>query len=125
MTGLSNSRYFKSPAVLPAIAWLGMALVVSAALIGSRAASAEPDDHHGLPVAALPGYHVDLFARGTSAFSNPDAIAVANGHVFVAFANQTAKDGSDHRSSSIVDYTREGTVAHVYNLEGHCDGMRL
>src|ERR1700730_15303479 len=124
MTGPLSSRCFRSRA-LPALALLAMPLLVSAAVIGSQAAVAEPDDHHGLPVAALPGYHVDLFARGTSAYSNPDAIAVANGHVFVAFANKTAKDGSDHKSSTIVDYTREGKVAHVYNIQGHNDGMRL
>jgi hypothetical protein len=90
MTGLLSSRCFRSRA-LPALALLAMALLVSAAVIGSQAAAAEPDDHHGLPVAALPGYHVDLFARGTSAFTNPDAIAVANGHLFVGFGTTPPK----------------------------------
>lgn len=45
------------------------------------------------PVVALPGYHVSLFASGTSDYSHPDSVAVDNGHVFIDYQNITSKTG--------------------------------
>jgi hypothetical protein len=51
---------------------------------------------------------------------------VADGqHVFIGYQNVTAKDGSDHKSSTIVEYTLEGKVVRTFSVPGHCDGLRI
>src|ERR1700730_8391118 len=105
---------------------MGAALVLAlVVLLGSRAVASAESEQQALPVVALPGYHVSVFARGTTTYFNPDGITVANGHVFVAYQNQTAKDGSDHKSSTIVDYDSEGKVVRTISIVGHCDGLRF
>src|ERR1700716_179659 len=107
---------------LPVGAAVVLALLV---MLGSRAVVSAESEQQALPVVALPGYHVSVFARGTSAYFNPDGITIAGGHVFVAYQNQTAKDGTDHKSSTIVDYDSEGKVVRTISIEGHCDGLRF
>ncbi|MDQ6824058.1 MAG: hypothetical protein M3007_01180 [Candidatus Eremiobacteraeota bacterium] len=83
--------------------------------------------HSNTRIAALGqlSYAVNVFARGTSSYFNPDAIAVDGHFVYVAYQNNTAKNGSDGRSSTVVQYRRNGQVEHIYSIVGHCDGMRL
>jgi hypothetical protein len=98
------------------------ALVLSlVALMGSAQAQA------AIPVSvvASASYTVDVFAKGTASYLNPDSVDVADGFVFIGYQNITAKDGTDHKSSTIVQYTLDGKVVHTFSVPGHCDGMRF
>jgi hypothetical protein len=98
----------------------------------SPAASAGPASSAGslpagppLPI-AVAGYTVRLFAAGTKDFSNPDSIVIAPGHVYVDYQNVTAKDGTDGKSSTILDYSPAGIAAPVgFSIVGHSDGLRI
>lgn len=75
--------------------------------------------------AHLERYDLKVFARGTSTYFKPDAITVDGQSVYIAYQNSTAKDGSDHKFSTIVKYSGEGEVEQIYYVLGHCDGMRF
>ena len=77
------------------------------------------------PVVAVSGYNVSLFASGTADYSHPDSIVADSGHVYIDYQNVTAKDGSDNKTSTIVDYSDNGKVLGTYAVPGHSDGMRL
>ncbi len=91
------------------------------ALAAVRTGNAAAD----LPVVTVPGYTVSVFAHGSGANSQPDAVVAADGHLYVAYQNKTAKDGSDHKSSVILAYRADGTVDGTYSVVGHCDGLRV
>jgi hypothetical protein len=87
-------------------------------------AAAEVDQR--LAVVAVPGYHVELFASAPSAVvKNPDSVVVDGNRVFIDYQNVTAKDGSDGKSSTVVEYNMEGKALHQWSLPGHSDGMRI
>ncbi len=77
-----------------------------------------------IPV-AVSGYTVSVFAAGSGGTSHPDALIYANQHLYVAYQNVTAKDGTDNKSSTVVSYLQDGTVAGKWSVLGHCDGLRL
>jgi hypothetical protein len=74
-----------------------------------------------------PGYHLSVFAQGTSSYLNPDSIErdAARGVVYVGYQNITAKDGTDNKTSTIVEYTDSGAVVHTFSVLGHVDGLRV
>ena len=76
-------------------------------------------------VVALPNYQVTLFASSTSAYTNPDSLTVADGNVFIDYQNVTAKDCTDTKTSTVVEYTMDGKVVKTFAVPGHSDGMRL
>jgi len=78
-----------------------------------------------LGLAALPGYTVTLFARQTSTYTNPDADLVVGSHVFIDYQNVTAKDCTDNKTSTIVEYNMDGTVVKTFAVPGHSDGLRV
>ena len=86
---------------------------------------AKADDTPNSKVAALPGYHVSIFAQGTTSYFNPDSIDVTGKYVYVGYQNITAKDGTDNKTSTIVQYTRTGQAVHTFTVLGHCDGLRF
>ena len=104
--------------VLPVLA-LGLVAWPASAVHTARAATAAP-----IPVVAVDGYKVSVFARGTQAYSGPDSIINDGQHVFVRYQNVTAKDGTDGRTSTIVEYDATGKVLRTIPLLGHCDGLR-
>ncbi|MFI5287316.1 MAG: hypothetical protein ACHQ4F_13470 [Candidatus Dormibacteria bacterium] len=76
----------------------------------------------------LPGYKISVFthfAVGGETFINPDSIALDGNSVFIGFQNVTAKDGTDHKSSTIVQYTMDGTMVKQFTVPGHNDGLRV
>jgi len=77
-----------------------------------------------LPIQA-PGYQLLLFASGTTSYRNPDGVAVDQGHVFLDYANITLKDGSDHKTSTVVEYDMDGNVITTFSVSGHSDGLRV
>lgn len=76
-------------------------------------------------IAALPGFTVSVWANGTAAYSNPDSILTDGKHVYVGYQNVTAKDGSDNKTSTVVEYTMSGRVVRTFSALGHCDGLRM
>jgi hypothetical protein len=52
-------------------------------------------------------------------------VVVDGGHVFIDYQNVTAKDGSDGKSSTVVEYNMEGKELNRWSVPGHSDGMRM
>ena len=84
-----------------------------------------PAADRSLPVVALAGYNVSLFARGTAAWTGPDSIVASGDHVYIDYQNVTAKDCTDHKMSTVVQYSNNGHVQRSWSIEGHSDGLRL
>jgi len=82
-------------------------------------------DVHAWNIVTSPGYTVTVFAQGTSSYLNPDSIDVTDNFVFIGYQNITAKDGTDNKSSTIVQYTLDGKVVQTFSVLGHCDGLRF
>ena len=78
-----------------------------------------------VPPTAAPPYTVTVFAPGTAASTSPDSIAFTATNVFVGFGNGVAKDGSDGKSSTIVEYDLTGNVVTTFSVKGHNDGLRI
>lgn len=114
-------RWIAIPVVVSILALLLLAGYVS----GVQAKGQHSSDDHRLPIVTLPGFDVNVFARGNSAYSHPDSVVADSQHIFVGYQNVTAKDGSDHKTSTVVEYTLEGEVIRTFSVPGHCDGLRI
>jgi hypothetical protein len=75
-------------------------------------------------VAAAP-YTATIFATSPPSTSQPDSIVVWRDRVIVGFANGVAKDGSDHKFSTIVEFSLSAQVLRTFSVPGHNDGLRL
>jgi hypothetical protein len=79
----------------------------------------------GQVTASIP-YTVSTFATGVAGvYFQPDSIAVLGGHIFIGYGNGVAKDGSDGKSSTIVEYKMNGDVVTTFSVVGHNDGLRV
>ena len=78
-----------------------------------------------LPANAAKGFTVSTFATAPAGASQSDSIAVDGSNVFVGFQNHVAKDGTDGKSSTIVQYNSSGAVVKTYSLLGHNDGIKV
>ena len=76
-------------------------------------------------IAAVSGYSVSVFAKGSGAQSNPDSLVVDGSNVYVGYQNVTAKDGTDHKTSTVVQYDLSGRQLKSFDVPGHQDGMRI
>lgn len=74
---------------------------------------------------AIKGYTVSVFARGNDKASAPDSIAYTHGHIFIGYGGTGLPDGSDGKSSYIVEYTVAGVPDHVYTVLPHNDGIKV
>ncbi|HEV2027920.1 MAG TPA: hypothetical protein VGS16_05220 [Candidatus Dormibacteraeota bacterium] len=84
--------------------------------------------NHRLPVVALPGYDITIFAPTNDSrpiATNPDSIAVDGEHVFIDYQNVTAKDCTDEKTSTVIEYNMEGKMLNHWTVAGHSDGMRI
>lgn len=75
-----------------------------------------------------PPYALSVFAKsvaGPNGYTQPDSIALWGEHVFVGFQNGVAKDGTDGKSSTIVQYSQTGEVERMFSVKGHNDGLRV
>ncbi len=75
-------------------------------------------------------YTLHTFATGGTTASGlkataPDSIAVDGTHVFIGYANGVASDGSDGKSSTIVEYDTAGHYLNSFSVAGHNDGLRV
>src|SRR3981081_3986335 len=93
-------------------------IVISCVLLTALAAA-------GQVTASIP-YTVSTFATGVAGvYFQPDSIAVVGGHIFIGYGNGVAKDGSDGKSSTIVEYKMNGDVVTTFSVLGHNDGLRV
>lgn len=77
-------------------------------------------------VTATVPYTVSTFATGVAGtYFQPDSIALLDGHVFIGYGNGAAPDGSDGKSSTIVEYKMNGDVVATFSVVGHNDGLRV
>ena len=110
---------------------LGLAALIVAFVYGNSTGAirfrAAADVDQRLAVVAVPGYHVQLFTSASSnpKVSNPDSVVVDGSHVFIDYQNVTAKDGSDGKSSTVVEYNMRGDELKRWDVSGHSDGMRM
>src|SRR5262249_19773484 len=82
------------------------------------------------PTPIAPGFTVTTFAPppnlGIVPAMSPDSITVdRSGHVFVGYSNGAAKDGSNRKTSTIVEFSARGTVFHYWQTPGHNDGLKV
>src|ERR1700681_2849210 len=75
--------------------------------------------------AVQPPYTLSVFASGTAAYTEPDSVVQWHDRIFVGFSNGVAKDGTDHKSSTIVEYSLDGKVQRTFSVPGHNDGLRV
>lgn len=75
-------------------------------------------------VATAP-YAVSVFANSPAGTSQPDSIVTWHDSVIVGFENGVAKDGSDGKSSTIVQFDSRGNVVRSFSVLGHNDGLRV
>src|SRR5260370_12709636 len=52
-------------------------------------------------------------------------VAPAATVMFIAFQNHVAKDGSDGKFSTIIQYSLTGAVKRMFSVQGHNDGLRV
>jgi hypothetical protein len=76
------------------------------------------------PVANSP-YTIKVFATAPRGTSQPDSIVQWGDHIIVGFANGVAKDGTDGKSSTIVQFSLSGKVERMFSVPGHNDGLRV
>ncbi len=74
---------------------------------------------------APPGWTISLWAVGGAKYSAPDSIEKDGNNIWVGYQNVTAKDGSDGKTSTIVEYTLSGKVVNTWPVPGHTDGLRI
>lgn len=73
-----------------------------------------------------PPYHLKIFAQAVpNQFTQPDSIAVTKDRVFIGFGNGVAKDGTDGKSSTIVEYRMDGSIVRTFSVVGHNDGLKI
>src|SRR3974390_1247707 len=76
-------------------------------------------------VTASPPYTVSVFAQAPANTSQPDSIVRWRDRVIVGFENHVAKDGTDGKSSTIVEFSLGGAVRRTFTVPGHNDGLRV
>jgi len=74
---------------------------------------------------AAPPYQLTVFANAPTGLSAPDSIAVLGDRVFVGYGDGHAPDGSDGLNSQVVEFRIDGSVAHIYTVPGHSDGLKI
>ena len=75
-------------------------------------------------VVGLSGYNITVFAQGTKDYFNPDSVELVDKYVFIGYQDNSLPDGSNHKPSTIVQYTLDGKFVRKVNIPGHCDGLR-
>jgi hypothetical protein len=103
-----------------------VALMAALVPVGTRAAPhVARAEAAPLPVVGLPGYHVGVFASGSQTLFNPDSVLAFGDRLFVGYQNGAAHDGSDGRSSTIVEYdTSTRSEVRRFSVLGEQEGLR-
>jgi hypothetical protein len=98
--------------------------VIGCALMLGSLVAAFPAIAQTQPVAAPP-YKISVFAQNPNGASQPDSMVLWNDSIIVGFQNHVAKDGTDGKSSTIVQFSLAGKVERVFQVPGHNDGLRV
>jgi hypothetical protein len=98
-------------------------LIAGVVLLGSLLA-AVPASAQTTPV-ATPPYKVRVFAQSPIGVSQPDSIVRWHNSIIAGFQNHVAKDGTDGKSSTIVEFSLDGKVKRTFTVPGHNDGLRV
>ena len=98
-------------------------LVAGSGLLGLALGSV-PAEAQTLPTAAAP-YKISVFANSPVGISQPDSIVQWHDSIIVGFENHVAKDGTDNKFSTIVEFSLSGKVNRAFQVQGHNDGLRL
>src|ERR1700736_3096882 len=70
-------------------------------------------------------YTLKTFAVGPVGSSKPDSVTVdGSGNVWVSFLNGVAPDGSDGKSSTVIEYSSKGFLIASYQILGSNDGLK-
>jgi hypothetical protein len=70
-------------------------------------------------------YTLTTFAVGPAGSTKPDSITVdRHRNVWVSFTNGVAPDGSDGKSSTVVEYSPSGVLLSSYSILGSNDGLK-
>jgi hypothetical protein len=77
------------------------------------------------PPVPTPPYTNKVFAKGPAGTSQPDSIVQWGDHIIVGFENGVAKDGTDGKSSTVVQFSLSGKVERTFSVPGHNDGLRV
>jgi hypothetical protein len=96
---------------------LRVVLAATGALVCATIGSASP-------VASHP-YSLSVFAKSTNAYTQPDSIVQWKNSILIGFQNHVAKDGTDGKSSTIVEYSLDGKPQRTFSVPGHNDGLRI
>jgi hypothetical protein len=104
--------------------WLAVATILFCSFPASRLVActlpAGSSAHAQLP------YSLSCFALSTDTpYSQPDSIVQWRDTILVGYQNHVAKDGSDGKSSTIVQYSLSGKVLRTFSVPGHNDGLRI
>jgi hypothetical protein len=76
------------------------------------------------PKATAP-YEVSVFSQSPPGTSQPDSIVQWHDSVIVGFQNHVAKDGTDGKSSTLVEFSLSGKPKRSFTVPGHNDGLRV
>jgi hypothetical protein len=79
----------------------------------------------GAQVQASAPYTVSLFASSPSNTTQPDSIVAWGDSIIVGFENNVAKDGSDGKFSTLVEFSQSGEPRRSFSVPGHNDGLRV
>jgi hypothetical protein len=74
---------------------------------------------------ATPPYKISVFAHSPNGTSQPDSLVQWNDSIIIGFQNHVAKDGTDGKSSTIVEFSLAGKVKRTFNVPGHNDGLHV
>jgi hypothetical protein len=75
-------------------------------------------------IAIKDGWQVSLFTKG-GAYTNPDSVVDDGTHIFIDYQNDAAKDGSDTKTSTVVEFDMNGKALKTFSVPGHSDGLRM
>jgi hypothetical protein len=77
-------------------------------------------------VTVAPGFTLSSFATNPDVnTTQPDSVAVDGLNIFIGYGNGVAKNGSDGKSSTIVQYDTAGHLIKIYSVLGHNDGLKI
>jgi hypothetical protein len=111
------SDVFRGEAAMMTLRYCLGTASIGAMLVAAAAAHADP--------IAAAGFSVTTFAPSLAGTSGADSVEVVGNNVFVGYSNGTAKDGTDGKTSTIVEYTRTGAFVNSTTVVGHTDGLRF
>jgi hypothetical protein len=87
--------------------------------------SAQTDVKSG-SVQAVPPYVVSVFTQSVPGqYTQPDSLAFNEDGVYIGYGDGNKPDGSDGKSSQVVQYDYNANVLRVLQVKGHNDGLKV